>query len=116
MDAIIIGAGAAGLAAARELARARRSVLVLEARDRIGGRCWSRHEPGLEMPIEYGAEFIHGRPAATFALLDRAGIGVLERTGTRWFVKLPTAGKASSPSRSRCGMRRCPPVNLNKPG
>ena len=88
MDAIIIGAGAAGLAAARELARARRSVLVLEARDRIGGRCWSRHEPGLEMPIEYGAEFIHGRPAATFALLDRAGIRVLERSGTRWLVRL----------------------------
>ncbi|RPI43948.1 MAG: FAD-dependent oxidoreductase [Betaproteobacteria bacterium] len=88
MDVIIIGAGAAGLAAARELARAGRSVLVLEARDRIGGRCWTRHEPGLGMPIEYGAEFIHGRPAATFALLERARIRALERAGTRWFVKL----------------------------
>lgn len=87
-DVIIIGAGAAGLSAARELARKRLSVLVLEARDRIGGRCWSRQEPELDVPIEYGAEFIHGRPAATFALLDRFGIDAIERTGTRWFVKL----------------------------
>ena len=87
-DVIIIGAGAAGLAAARELARTRLSVLVLEARDRIGGRCWSRQEPELGVPIEYGAEFIHGRPAATFALLESFGIDALERTGTRWFVKL----------------------------
>lgn len=87
MDVIIIGAGAAGLAAAHELERSRLSVLVLEARDRIGGRCWTRQEPGLGMPIEYGAEFIHGRPAATFSLLRSFRIDAVERTGTRWFVK-----------------------------
>ena len=86
VDVIIIGAGAAGLAAARELARSRLSVLVLEARDRIGGRCWSRHEPGLAVPIEYGAEFIHGRPAATFSLLRDAGVRAFGRTGSRWFA------------------------------
>ena len=86
MDVIIIGAGAAGLAAAQELARSKRSVLILEARDRIGGRCWSRQEPELGVPIEYGAEFIHGRPVATFALLRKFGIDAVERTGTRWFV------------------------------
>jgi len=86
VDVIIIGAGAAGLAAARELARARLSVLVLEARDRIGGRCWSRHEPGLQIPIEFGAEFIHGRPLATFSLLRQASVRALGRTGSRWFV------------------------------
>ena len=73
-DVVIIGAGAAGLAAAAELARAGRSVLVLEARDRIGGRVWTRHEPGLPVPVELGAEFIHGRPAVTFALMRDAGI------------------------------------------
>ena len=88
MDAIIIGAGAAGLAAARELAQANLSVLVLEARDRIGGRCWSRQEPDLDVPTEYGAEFIHGRPDVTFAVLRCLGIDAQERTGTRWFVKL----------------------------
>ena len=86
-DVLIIGAGAAGLAAARELACSKVSVLVLEARDRIGGRCWSRHEPGLEVPIEFGPEFIHGRPAVTFSLLRKHGIGAVERTGTRWFIK-----------------------------
>ena len=87
MDVIVIGAGAAGLAAARELARAGRSVLVLEARDRIGGRCWTRVEPGIAVPIEYGAEFIHGRPRVTFSLLRRFGLRALRRNGTRWFVR-----------------------------
>jgi monoamine oxidase len=88
MDVIIIGAGAAGLAAARELAGTRLSVAVLEARDRIGGRCWTRQEPGIAMPIEYGAEFIHGRPPVTMSLLRRFGVEAVARSGTRWFVKL----------------------------
>ncbi|HUQ26217.1 MAG TPA: NAD(P)/FAD-dependent oxidoreductase [Burkholderiales bacterium] len=71
---MIIGAGAAGLAAADVLARAGRSVMILEARDRIGGRCWTRHLPGLEIPVELGAEFIHGEAEATYALLHRARI------------------------------------------
>jgi len=89
---IIVGAGAAGLAAASALARARVSVLLLEARDRVGGRCWTRREPELAAPIEYGAEFIHGRPEATFSLLRRSGIATVERTGTRWFVQSGTLG------------------------
>ncbi|MGH8665320.1 MAG: flavin monoamine oxidase family protein [Burkholderiales bacterium] len=88
MDVIVIGAGAAGLAAARVLARAGLSVLILEARDRIGGRCWTRHEPGLPVPIEYGAEFIHGRPPVTMSLLRAFDIRADKRIGTRWFVKL----------------------------
>jgi monoamine oxidase len=84
-DVIVIGAGAAGLAAAAELARAGRSVLVLEARDRIGGRAWTLDVPGLRVPVELGAEFIHGRPAATFDLLRASGIAALERTGDGWY-------------------------------
>lgn len=86
-DVLVIGAGAAGLAAAAELERAGKSVLVLEARDRIGGRCWSLSEPGLPVPVELGAEFIHGRPAATFSLLRRAGMAAVDRTGGGWYTE-----------------------------
>ncbi|MBI1964773.1 MAG: FAD-dependent oxidoreductase [Betaproteobacteria bacterium] len=86
-DVLVIGAGAAGLAAAAELGRAGKSVLVLEARDRIGGRCWSLDEPGLPVPVELGAEFIHGRPAATFSLLLRAGMVAVGRTGGGWYAE-----------------------------
>ena len=71
-DVIVIGAGAAGLAAAAVCARAGRSVLVLEARERIGGRAWTRRMPGLTWPVELGAEFIHGRARATMSLLKQA--------------------------------------------
>jgi monoamine oxidase len=86
-DVIVIGAGAAGLAAAAELARAGRSVLLLEARDRIGGRVWSRREHGLAVPVEMGAEFIHGRPDATFDALRATGLAAVDSPRTRWFVR-----------------------------
>lgn len=47
--------------------------MVLEARDRIGGRCWTRRIPGIDAPVELGAEFLHGEAAASHALLRRAG-------------------------------------------
>lgn len=56
---IVIGAGLAGLAAARELAAAGHAVLVLEARDRIGGRVWTRHL-WPDLPLDWGASWIHG--------------------------------------------------------
>ena len=71
-DVVVIGAGASGLAAADALARAGRSVLVLEARERVGGRVWTRSMPGVRVPIELGAEFIHGAAKPTFALLRSA--------------------------------------------
>lgn len=77
-DVIVIGAGAAGLMAARELLRAGRSVAVLEARDRVGGRIWTRREAGFPAPIELGAEFIHGNAALTSAVLSEAGGTVIE--------------------------------------
>jgi len=73
-DVIVIGAGAAGLAAAEALSRAGRSVLVLEARDRIGGRVWTRRMPGLAVPVELGGEFVHGAAAVTHRLLNKAGM------------------------------------------
>ena len=82
-EVIVVGAGAAGLAAADALARAGVSVLVLEARDRIGGRCDTRRMPGLAVPVELGAEFLHGGPAATLDLLARAGIPGVDSTRTQ---------------------------------
>ncbi|HEV7477535.1 MAG TPA: NAD(P)/FAD-dependent oxidoreductase [Burkholderiales bacterium] len=86
-DVIVVGAGAAGLAAADALARAGRSVLVLEARSRIGGRCWTRRMPGLPVPVELGAEFIHGRAQATLGLLARAGVPGVDSTRTQRFLE-----------------------------
>jgi monoamine oxidase len=57
-DVIVLGAGAAGLAVARDVTRAGLRVLLLEARDRLGGRIWTHHTP--DGPIELGAEFVHG--------------------------------------------------------
>lgn len=86
-DALILGAGAAGLAAAAELARAGRSALVLEARERVGGRIWSHHEPALPVPVELGAEFIHGRADATISLLQKAGAAAVDAARAHWTLR-----------------------------
>lgn len=84
-DVVIIGAGAAGLAAARTLVEAGRSVLILEARDRVGGRIWTRYEPDSATPIELGAEFIHGQAPRTFRLLQEVGQGAVDTSaGGHW--------------------------------
>jgi monoamine oxidase len=83
-DVIVIGAGAAGLAATSELVQAGRCVLLLEARDRIGGRIWTRQEPGLPVPVEMGAEFVHGHGAITRALLAQVGARVIDADGSHW--------------------------------
>lgn len=72
-EVIVVGAGFAGLAAARELMRQGRRVLVLEARERVGGRVWTHSLGGA--PVDMGAAWIHGiedNPLAAFA--GRAGI------------------------------------------
>jgi len=60
-DVVVIGAGIAGLACAQALCERGLRVAVLEARDRIGGRIFTRHPGATETPVELGAEFIHGR-------------------------------------------------------
>ncbi|HVR38371.1 MAG TPA: FAD-dependent oxidoreductase, partial [Thermoanaerobaculia bacterium] len=59
-DVAVIGAGAAGLAAARELSSAGKRICLLEARPRAGGRVHTLHVDDLALPIELGAEFVHG--------------------------------------------------------
>jgi monoamine oxidase len=78
VDVLVIGAGAAGLAAASELSRAGRRVTVLEARSRIGGRILTRHDPLSPVPIELGAEFVHGETAETMKILGAARLRVDE--------------------------------------
>ena len=86
-DVVIIGAGVSGLSAASELRKSGLSILVLEARDHIGGRAWTRHEPGLSAPIELGAEFIHGRVSETFELLHEVGKAALDTSGAHWTLR-----------------------------
>jgi monoamine oxidase len=85
-DVIIVGAGAAGLAAGAKLAQAGRRVALLEARDRIGGRIFTRHLPAQEghapMYIELGAEFIHGLPPATWSVVGEAKLSAYEIEGS----------------------------------
>src|SRR5437588_2736351 len=83
MDAIVIGAGVAGLAAARELKKRGLEVVVLEARDRIGGRVHTVRLPGWPVPIEAGAEFMHGRPPV---LTKLAGKDAREVSGAHYLT------------------------------
>ena len=82
-DVIIVGAGVAGLAAARLLGEAGLRVLILEARGRIGGRVWTIYSPE-GAPVELGAEFIHGVPPNICETIREANLEVREFTGTKW--------------------------------
>lgn len=81
---IVVGAGAAGLMAARELARAGRTVTILEARERCGGRIHPLPASEFGYPADGGAEFVHGEAKVTRALLREAGLSLQEIEGTQW--------------------------------
>ena len=76
---MVVGGGIAGLAAARNLADAGRSVALLEARSRVGGRIFTVREGGEV--LELGAEFIHGRPPELWSLIEEAGLETYELEG-----------------------------------
>jgi monoamine oxidase len=83
-EVIVVGAGVAGLAAARELRAAGLSVLLLEARDRIGGRVLTLRDERLPLPIELGAEFIHGSAPETMEIVRDAKLTACDVTGQHW--------------------------------
>ncbi len=82
-DVIVIGAGAAGLTAARDLTRGGLRVLLLEARDRLGGRILTHPTP--MGPIELGAEFVHGAVEEILGVAAQAGLPLreIERSAPR---------------------------------
>lgn len=80
-DIIVVGAGIAGLSAARGLAESGHRVILLEAADRVGGRIRTVRLPGSSLPVEAGAEFVHGRPPELLRLLEEAGLTLFERDG-----------------------------------
>lgn len=84
-DVVIVGAGAAGLAAARILTGSRKRVCLIEARTRIGGRIFSLHPRELPLPIELGAEFIHGDGGPAFDIVDAASLAVAQLPDDHWW-------------------------------
>lgn len=101
-DVLVIGAGMAGVSAARALSQGGLRVTVLEGRDRIGGRVHSLRDFGGS-PVEAGAEFIHGKGAATWTDVRQAGL----RT-----VAVPYSGSWFRLG----GRRRWLPLHLTHPG
>lgn len=81
---IVLGAGVAGLVAARKLSRAGVPVLLLEARDRIGGRIHTIFEEGCASPVELGAEFVHGKPPEIWSAVDSGSLKAVETAGQDW--------------------------------
>ena len=80
----MIGAGAAGISASIDLANAGIRVTLVEARDRIGGRIFTIQDPVHAVPVELGAEFIHGRPPQIVDLLQSASVPITEVDGDNW--------------------------------
>jgi monoamine oxidase len=87
----VVGAGLAGLAAANALAREGAEVVVLEARDRVGGRVWSHpFENGVGV-AERGAEFVFESDEVLRATAERLGLR-LYRKGTLYGAREPRGG------------------------
>ncbi|MCD6020431.1 MAG: amine oxidase [Actinomycetia bacterium] len=76
LDVIVVGGGLAGLTAARELGRRGRHVLLLEARERLGGRTWVSSFAGVD--VEMGGAFVHWSQPHLWAEVTRYGLGIVE--------------------------------------
>jgi monoamine oxidase len=82
-DVAIVGAGLAGLVAARELTRAGKDVIVLEARNRVGGRMYSKSlGPGATDVANMGATFIGPTQRRILALARELGVGIFDTYNT----------------------------------
>src|SRR5438105_1230534 len=87
VDVVIVGAGVAGLAAMRLLEDSGVRTIVLEARDRIGGRILTLHDQRLPHAIELGAEFIHGSAPELVEITQEARIVPYAIEGNRWRMR-----------------------------
>jgi monoamine oxidase len=83
-DVIVIGAGAAGLMAAWELAQTGKRTAIIEARNRVGGRTHTIPDNNFDLPVELGAEFVHGNLELTQMLLKKAGADQYKVSGDIW--------------------------------
>ena len=83
---LIIGAGAAGLAAAERLSQHGFDITILEARDRIGGRIHTIIAQQSSVPVELGAEFVHGERNATWELIRAAKLPTTRVSDEHWRV------------------------------
>jgi monoamine oxidase len=81
---IVVGAGLAGLAAARQLSQWGMRVTVLEARDRIGGRVQTLHDPRFPIPVELGAEFVHGKAPEIWDIIESQNLVAGSLEGDDW--------------------------------
>src|SRR5580704_7621775 len=84
---VVVGAGAAGLMTACELARAGKRVTILEARERCGGRIYKLPAEEFGYEAEGGAEFVHGAARVTRAVMREARLSLSPRGGTRWSAR-----------------------------
>lgn len=87
MQILIIGAGVAGLAAAQHLSAAGHEICMVEARNRIGGRIHTVHDQHLPIPVELGAEFIHGRPKEIFSITKASRLSTPEVSGPHRYAR-----------------------------
>ena len=85
VDVIVIGGGIAGLAAARDMAKRRLRVALLEARARMGGRIHTQRPDGWPRPVEMGAEFIHVGNADLWRLVRKAQARAVKLPDDHWF-------------------------------
>lgn len=83
-DVIVIGAGASGLLAAWELVQTGKRVAVVEAKDHVGGRAHTILDDRFDLPVELGAEFVHGDLDITIDLLKKAGVKHYKLKGDIW--------------------------------
>jgi monoamine oxidase len=89
-DVVIVGGGAAGIAAARELAASHLSVLLLEAQSRLGGRAWTQETAGLDLDL--GCGWLHSAEKNSLvAIADAAGMP-LDRSKAAWGVQFRDLG------------------------
>lgn len=84
VDVVIIGGGASGLAAASMLHRSGFEVVVLEGRDRIGGRVHTLRKKSIAAPVELGAEFVHGKPPEIWDIVRERMLKAPELTGNNF--------------------------------